>query len=92
MRKCFAANYELGPNWETGKPITQQPLSEHVAYLTELHDKEVVLMGGPFADGTAGLVILEASAIEEASQIINNDPAIRSKVLTAEVREWNRLV
>ncbi|MGI9475462.1 MAG: YciI family protein, partial [Hyphomicrobiaceae bacterium] len=62
------------------------------AYLTELHDEEVVLMGGPFADGTAGLVILQASSIEEASQIISNDPAIRSKVLTAEVREWNRLV
>lgn len=92
MRKCFAANYQPGPNWETGKPITEQPLSEHVAYLTDLHDKEVILMGGPYADGTAGLVILAASAIEEASQIINDDPAIRSGVLTAEVRQWNRLV
>ena len=59
MPKCFAANYEPGPNWESGKPIAQQPLREHVAYLIDLHDKEVVLMGGPFADGTAGLVIVE---------------------------------
>ena len=92
MPKCFAANYEPGPNWEPGKPIAQQPLREHVVYLNDLHDREVVLMGGPFADGTAGLVILEASEIEEASQIINNDPAIRSGILTAKVREWNRLV
>ena len=60
--------------------------------MIDLHDKEVVLMGGPFADGTAGLVILEAPEIEDASHLIENDPAIQSGILTANVREWNRLV
>lgn len=92
MEKSFAAIYERGPNWIAGKPISQQPLSEHVAYLTGLHDQGVVTMGGPFADETGGLVILAVTDGEEAAGVIARDPAVQSGVLKAEVREWRRIV
>lgn len=92
MERCFAAIYERGPNWIAGKPITQQPLSEHVAYLMGLHDQSVVAMGGPFADETGGLVILAVTDSDEAARLIDHDPAVQSGVLKAQVREWRRIV
>lgn len=92
MSKGFAAIYERGCNWIPGKLITEQPLGDHVTYLTNLHKQNVVQMGGPFADGEGGLVILEASDIAEASRIIDDDPAIQSGILKAHVREWKRIV
>ena len=92
MGKLFAAIYEQGSNWIPGKPIQEQPLADHVNYLTGLHKKNVVSMGGPFADGGAGLVILEAADLVEASRLVDNDPAIRSGVLKARIRQWNRIV
>ena len=92
MEKCFAAIYQPGPNWISGKPNSQQPLSDHVAYLTDLHRQNVVAMGGPFADGEAGLVILAAADAAEAVRLIDRDPAVQSGILEAEVREWRRIV
>ncbi|MGI9410054.1 MAG: YciI family protein [Hyphomicrobiaceae bacterium] len=92
MAKCFAAIYEHGCNWIPGKSIAEQPLADHVRYLTNLHEQNVVLMGGPFTDGESGLVILEASDTAEAIRIIDDDPAVQSGILTASVREWNRIV
>ena len=92
MTKYFAAFYQPGPNWISGKPISQQPLSDHVAYLTGLHQQDIVSMGGPFADGQAGLVILAADDQAQAAALIARDPAVQSAILTAEVREWRRIV
>ena len=71
MSKYFAAIYGRGPDWIPGKSITQQPLGDHVKYLKKLHAQNVVKMGGPFEDGEAGLVILEASNL--ASTLISNE-------------------
>lgn len=92
MSKCYAAFYQPGENWTPGKSIAQQPLGDHVTYLTDLHTRNVVKMGGPFADGEAGLVILEAYDFAEASRIINEDPAVQRGILGVQVREWNRVV
>ena len=92
MAKFFAAIYERGPNWIAGQPISQQPLSDHVAYLTGLHDQSIVAMGGPFADEMGGLVILTAADHTEATRLIDRDPALQSGVLKAQVRAWRRIV
>jgi len=87
----YAALYRPGPGWIPGEPIIRQPLAEHAAYLLGLHAEDRVLMGGPFADGEAGLVILQAADPAEAEALIAADPAVREGVLIAEVHGWRRL-
>ncbi|MCP5075606.1 MAG: hypothetical protein GY947_20240 [Rhodobacteraceae bacterium] len=92
MTKSFAVWYEPGENWAEGKPIGEQELGDHLKYLLGLHDRGVVEHGGPFADGTAGLVVLNAEGIKQANEHAANDPAVRAGILQAAVREWRRIV
>lgn len=92
MKKSYAVFYEPGENWIANKPIGEQNLASHVRYLTNLHEHDTVKMGGPFADGDAGLVILSTDGMNEAHKIIENDPAVLSGVLVAQIREWKRVV
>lgn len=92
MSKTFAVIYEPGPAWQWEKRMASQSLGGHVKYLLGLHEEDRLLMGGPFSDGSAGLVILQASGIEEANDLIAQDPAITSDVLKARIHEWERIV
>ena len=92
MKQCYAVMYEPGENWIVNKPIGEQTLASHVRYLANLHEQGTVKMGGPFADGDAGLVILSADGMSDAREIVRNDPAVVSGVLVAQIREWHRVV
>ena len=52
----------------------------------------IVKMGGPFEDGSGGLGVVEADAVEDVHELIDRDPAIRSGVLTVEFFAWDRIV
>jgi uncharacterized protein YciI len=88
----FAIFYTPGPDWLPGKPLAEQPLEAHVAYLKGLHEQGQVHMGGPYADGSGGLVIAEVDHLDSALAIVAEDPAIRSGILAANVQQWNRIV
>ncbi len=92
MNKTFAVIYKLGRAWLQGKPVSEQPLKEHVDYLLGLHERGELLMGGPFSDSSGGLVLLEVDGIDKARRIVSEDPAIVEEILTAEVYEWERIV
>ncbi|MCP5370961.1 MAG: hypothetical protein H6907_04440 [Hyphomicrobiales bacterium] len=87
----YAALYRPGRAWIPDRPITGQPLGAHAAYLLDLHARDKVLMGGPFANGRGGLVILRAADAAEAEALIAADPAVAAGVLAAEVHPWRRL-
>jgi hypothetical protein len=88
----LAVLYERGPNWLESQPMKEQPLRDHLEYLLALHKEGKVIMGGPYADETGGLVVLVADGIDEAERIIASDPAIVAGVLKARVKAWNRVV
>lgn len=47
-------------------------------------------LGGPFADGTGGLVIFEADSIEEAQDLLNDDPFRREGLIAnGFTSEWH---
>ena len=63
-------------------------LEEHISYLEKYIDKGKIYVKGPFLDHSGGLVIYNVDSIEEAKEIIDNDPAIVNKSRTYELKEW----
>ena len=88
----FALLYRPGPNWIAGKPLSDQPLKDHLDYMLTLNSEGIVTMAGPFQNSSGGLVIGETKDIEEAKERVNRDPAIRQGTLSAEVIELKRIV
>lgn len=92
MAESIAVLYEPGPNWVQGLPLSQQPLRPHLDYLLAVHEQGRLIMGGPFADGSGGLVILLVKDMAEARQLVADDPAVGGGILQADIRGWNRIV
>ena len=88
----FALLYSPGPRWLPNTPLSGQLLDDNAEYLTGLNKVGRVLMGGPFADGTGGLVVAEADRLEDALAMVAEDPGVQSGVLVANVLQWNRIL
>lgn len=63
-------------------------LEDHKAYLQKYIDEGKIYAKGPFLDHTGGLVIYSTGSLEEARQILENDPVIIHSSRTYELKEW----
>lgn len=63
-------------------------LDEHKAYLQKYIDNGKIYAKGPFTDHSGGLVIYSVDTIEEAKEIIENDPIIRDNTREYTLKEW----
>lgn len=63
-------------------------LEEHIEYLNKYIANGKIFAKGPFLDHSGGLVIFETENIEEAKQLINNDPVIINNTRSYELKEW----
>jgi uncharacterized protein len=79
------ARLQTEANWtERDTAIAQR----HFAHLKELTDRGVIIHAGRTTTldmKTFGLVIFEAPSAEEASRIMESDPAVKDGIMTAEV-------
>ncbi|WP_259391846.1 YciI family protein [Paenibacillus thiaminolyticus] len=64
-------------------------MPEHAVYVQKISDQGNVLLGGPFADGAGGAVVLDVESEERAIELAANDPAVKSGVFTYQVKEWS---
>ncbi|HXZ79315.1 MAG TPA: YciI family protein [Terriglobales bacterium] len=87
----FVIFFKPGPAWIRGKSIFEQPLDEHVRYLTKVYKSGKLVMAGPFHDSSGGMTILEVVDEAEARQIALEDPVVQSGILTAEWKSWRPL-
>ena len=89
-QKTYAFIYAPGPQWLAGRPMTEQNLGAHRAYMAELYAQGRVLLGGPFLDDAGGgIALLRAKGRDEATALLAADPAIREGVFTGVVRRWH---
>ena len=63
----------------------------HMANIGKLVETKQLIVAGPFGKNTndyRGLFILNVSTIEEALKLLESDPAIKEKLLRAELYPW----
>ncbi len=63
-------------------------LKEHLAYLNKYIENGKIFAKGPFTDHSGGLVILKVDSIEEAKNIVENDPVIKEGSRKYTLKEW----
>ena len=67
--------------------ITPQELAAmqaHAAYQEQLMAEKKLILSGPCLDGAFGLGLFEADSADDMRQIIENDPAVTSGVMSPE--------
>jgi uncharacterized protein len=81
-----------GKGWVDGLGAREQPLwDEHATFMDRLFDDGRVLLGGPFADGSGALVIvdMETDSPEQVRATFEADPWVTGDIRTvAEVKHW----
>lgn len=82
--------HKPGPKWKLDTDIMDQPgIGDHVAHWGKLNRQGKLAMGGPFLDGSGGLMIPAAGMTKkEIEQFAQQDPAVKSGLLTFEVKPW----
>ncbi|MEK3785420.1 YciI family protein [Paenibacillus sp. FSL K6-1230] len=68
------------------KPLNEELIKSHVAYLKELNGEGKLVLCGPFTDYPGGMVMFSAENITEAMSIVESDPFIASGCKTFEMR------
>lgn len=80
-----------GPSWLPGKTLFEQDgVQDHVNHYRQLQREGKLFMGGPFMDGAGGGMMISEEGISEQELIefAHADPAVKSGLLTAELRPW----
>lgn len=63
-------------------------VSDHFSYLKELAEKGTVILAGRTQNtdhSSFGIVVLNAESEEEAQNIVQSDPAVKNRVMRAEL-------
>jgi uncharacterized protein len=85
--------WKAGPAWTTGSVDEQPGWDEHAAYIDDLIDRGIFVMGGPLADQSGSLSLLDNVTEQEARELIAEDPFVANGVFELEeVRAWNIFV
>ena len=73
----------------TGMSVAENRIiDEHFEYLNNLLKTDDLLMAGPCLDHSFGVVVFEAKSLEAARSIMENDPAVKSGVMKAELHPF----
>jgi uncharacterized protein YciI len=87
----FAVIHAPGSNWKPGVAAREQTgLQGHVEHYRALFQAGKLKVGGPFLDeASGGIMVFESSVAEsEAQKLATEDPAVKSGLLTFELRPW----
>jgi hypothetical protein len=69
MAEYFLVKRAHGRSWDSSRPRReQQGWDEHAAFMDELVEKGVIVLGGPVGDGdgTHALLVMDVASEEEA--------------------------
>lgn len=90
MKNTFMILWAHGPAWVSGKNVREQPYwAEHAAFMDDLFDKGMVVLGGPFADESGSMVIVEAESEQEVADLFASDPFVVHDIFALNSRkQW----
>ena len=85
----FVVLRRTGPQWDPSKPLEEQPgWDEHAAYMDELVDAGVVVLGGPLADEDRVVLAVEAESEDAVRAALAADPWSGSHLVVDSVDAW----
>ena len=82
---------KTGSNKTTDKEFIQRSFAGHLKNIGRLAEEKKLVVAGPFGKNEndfRGLFILNAASVDEASKILESDPAISAKLLLPELYPW----
>lgn len=82
---------KTGSNTITDKVILEALFRGHMENIAKLANSGKLIVAGPFKKNDKsfrGLFILNVKTAAEALELLDKDPAIKEKVLEAEILEW----
>jgi uncharacterized protein YciI len=91
--ELFVIEHLPGRAWLDGVGFREQPgVDVHMAFMRSLHDRGLLVLGGPFldaADGThVGMAVVRAESHEAAAALASEDPSVAAGLLRIRVRPW----
>ncbi len=76
-KNTFVILWATGPAWEREKTVREQAYwYEHAAFIDPLFERGMIRLGGPFADGSGSLVLVEAADEQEVAETFACDPFV----------------
>jgi uncharacterized protein YciI len=82
--------FRAGPTWTSGAPEDQPGWDAHAAFVDELVERGNFVLGGPWADHSGTMVVLEGVTPDEARELLAPDPFLANGVFVLdELRAWN---
>ena len=90
MKKYFMAFLKEGPTRDQSPEEAVIIRNGHLGYMNQLADENKLSIAGPFGDDgeIRGIVIYNVPTLEEATELVKNDPAVKAGRLTIEVHPW----
>jgi len=90
MKNTFIILWGPGPAWVTGKTVREQPFwDQHADFMDRLFENGMVVLGGPFADATGSLVVVEAESEQEVADLIAQDPfVVQGIFVLRSLKQW----
>jgi uncharacterized protein YciI len=78
-----------GPAWKSGLPEDQAGWDEHAAFVDDLVEQGVFVMGGPWTDRLGSMSLWEGLGAEEVRVVMQGDPFVRNGVFEIEeIANW----
>ena len=91
MKMYVMVILKTGANTTATKAETDSAFAGHMANMGKLVKANKLVVAGPFEKNDKnyrGIFILNASSIDEAKEILATDPAIKAKLLDADLFKW----
>ena len=91
MKSFVFVILKSGTNTSSDKELKNTAFEGHMKNINRLVEENKLIVAGPFGKNEndfRGLFILNVKTLEEASELLATDPAIKANYLEAEMYEW----
>ncbi|MCA9619816.1 MAG: hypothetical protein KC731_12405 [Myxococcales bacterium] len=86
--ELFVLRYLPGASWVEGKPLAEQDLSAHLAYVGQVFERGQLLAGGPLVDRDEGRYIVAVKSRAETDALVAADPAVQAELFEVTIHPW----
>lgn len=91
MKMYVLVILKSGTNKTTDKITTDSLFAGHMSNINHMVDIKKLVVAGPISkndNSYRGIFVLDVKTFEEAEKLLQADPAIREKVLAADLYKW----